>query len=229
MSAQTILTLSNGKGIDLLDPDPAAIDFASLAEHLAKEKRFNGATPDIEYSVAQHCSIGCDAMLAAGFSETEAAYFLLHDAHEAFIKDDTTPKKRALAEIAETRFGVLAGHIICAFDFLTYRIDTAIHYAAGLEWPARARVQVAVKKFDLILFVTEWRDLMHGVPHPNWTPYSGIKPLPKRIEPQAWAHARAAWLLRANRLLPHLRKPVVTDDRQSDLSRRIESKQTATP
>lgn len=202
MTPSTILTMSNGKGIDLLDPSPEDIDFASIAQHLAKEKRFNGATPDVEYSVAQHCSIGADAILGAGHTEECAAYFLLHDAHEALLKDDTTPKKRALADIAARTFGVLAEEITQSFDLLTYRIDDAIHRAAGLAWPAPGSVQAIVKRFDLILFVTEWRDLMFDIPHPNWAPYSGIKPLAKRIEPLPWAQARAGWLMRANKLLP---------------------------
>ena len=54
MSARTILTLANGKGADLLNLRPEDVDFAAFAEHLAKEKRFNGATPGLEYSVADH-------------------------------------------------------------------------------------------------------------------------------------------------------------------------------
>ena len=207
MSPNTILTLSNGKGIDLLDPQPIDIDFNSLAEHLGKETRYNGATPDVQYSVAQHCYLGADAIIADGGSETEAAYFLLHDGPEAMLKDDTTPKKRALAEIAEQRFGILSGHIMSAFDLLTYRHDVAIHEAAGLPWPPHGMIQATVKRYDLIMFVTEWRDLMHDVPHPNWAPYSGIKPLQNRIDPLPWAQARAGWLLRAKRLLPALRLP----------------------
>jgi hypothetical protein len=45
MTAATILTLANGKGVDLLALKPEDIDFAALAEHLGKEARFNGATP----------------------------------------------------------------------------------------------------------------------------------------------------------------------------------------
>lgn len=206
MSPRTILTLSNGKGIDLLDPQPADIDFAAIAEHLGKEARYNGATPDTQYSVAQHCALGADAILQAGGSEAEAAYFLLHDGHEATLKDDTTPKKHALAEIAQEQFGILADDIVNAFALLTYRHDVAIHAAAGLDWPMSSALQHTIKKFDVIMFVTEWRDLMHAVPHPNWAPYSGIQPLPYTIEPWPWPQARAGWLWRANKLLPALQR-----------------------
>jgi hypothetical protein len=104
VSAATILTLANGKGIDLLDPKPEDIDFDAIAQHLAKEKRYNGATPGLEYSVAEHCARGASAILTATGNTTLAAYFLLHDAHEHTLKDDTTPKKRAIAELAPGAF-----------------------------------------------------------------------------------------------------------------------------
>src|SRR4051794_15597738 len=177
MSAATILTLANGLGIDLLDPKASDIHWESYAEQLSKEKRYNGATPGEEYSVAEHMVRGVDAILLATGDVELAAEFSLHDVPEAALKDDTTPKKRAIAELSEQQFGVLASHIIAAFDLLTYRHDAAIHEAAGLPWPMRPELAVAVKRWDLVMFVTEWRDLMRDRPHPNWAPYSGILPL----------------------------------------------------
>lgn len=212
MTARTILTMSNGKGIDLLDPRPEQIDFASIAEHLAKEKRYNGATPETEYSVAQHCCIGADAMIAAGCTEYEAACFLLHDAHEALLKDDTTPKKQALAAIASEKFGITSDKVLDTFWLLEWRVDKAIHSAAGIVWPLDTgrppdrELKKLVKRYDLILFVTEWRDLMHNIPHPNWHPYEGIKPLPEIIKPWSWEVARTGWHNRAQKLFPNLRK-----------------------
>lgn len=208
MSARTILTLSNGKGIDLLNPRPEDIDWPSLAEHLGKETRYNGATPDVQYSVAQHSYLGSDAILVDGGTPTEAAYFLLHDAHEALLKDVTTPLKEALSDIAAAYYDIPADNVMSSFDILEHRADCAIFNAAGLKWPMLEDLRSRVKKYDLIMFVTEWRDLMHDVPHPNWAPYSGIKPLVDRIDPLPWAQARAGWMLRAKRLLPSLQKGV---------------------
>jgi hypothetical protein len=202
MTLSTILTLSNGKGIDLVDPQPADIDFNVIAEHLAKEKRYNGATPGIEYSVAQHCCIGVDAILADTGDEVLAAYFLLHDAPEAFLKDDTTPKKRALAEIAARNFGVLSTEIMDAFDMLTERFDIATHEAAGLPWPMPPMIKEAVKAYDLTMFVTEWRDLMRGTKHPAWDEYRGIAPLRDTINPWTWQTAASAYRARCTQLLP---------------------------
>ncbi len=204
MSAATVLTLANGKGVDLLDPKASDIDWEALAEHLAKEKRFNGATPDEEYSVAEHLARGADAILTATGDAVLAAYFSLHDCHEAMLKDITTPLKRAIAEMASMQFGVLAPQIIETFSLLEYRHDAAIHNAAGLKWPASIEIAAKVKHYDLVMFVTEWRDLMHGVPHPDWKPYRGIKPLRDAISPWRWQTAASALMRRWRRLLPAL-------------------------
>lgn len=206
MPADTILTLANLKGIDLLEPKASDIDFAVLAEHLGKVKRFNGATPDREYSVAQHLSIGTDAILADGGTEAHAAYFLLHDCQEAIWQDDPTPKKVAIARHISDRCGVLADRVLKCLDEIVDIQDAAIHEAAGLPWPMPEDVRKFVKLYDAKMFVTEWRDLMHDAPHPNWHPYEGVHPLTAKIEPEPWAQARAGWLYRANRLLPALRR-----------------------
>jgi hypothetical protein len=205
VNARTILTLANRKGIDLLQPTPADYaDFEWQAEHLAKEKRYNGATPGVEYSVAEHSVRGAQAILEAEGHQQLAAYFLLHDVHEAVIKDDTTPKKRALAAIAEEQFGTLASVIMEAFASLEARHDEAIHAAAGLPWPVSPDMRTSIKLWDLRMLVTEWRDLMLGAEHPDWSPYEWVVPLPGVIVPWGWSEARARWLSLAHRLLPAL-------------------------
>jgi len=205
MSPRTILTLANGKGVDLLNLQVEDIDFAAFAEHLGKEARFNGATPDVLYSVAQHLCLGSDAILKAGGTESEAAYFHLHDCQEGIWKDDPTPKKVAIAERIADELPVLADEVLDILDDLVEQHDGVIHQAAGLPWPLPPEIQRIVKAYDAIMFVTEWRDLMHDIPHPHWAPFSGIKPLDQKIQPWPWAEARAGWLYRANRLLPALR------------------------
>lgn len=202
MSAATILTLANGRGIDLLDPKVSDIDWDAFAEHLAKEKRFNGATPNEEYPVAQHLCIGTDAIVQTTKDKILAAYFSLHDGHEGVLKDMTTPLKSAVAELAQERFGVLAPQITETFKLLEYRHDVVIHEAAGLHWPMQPNYVAAVKRWDLVMFVTEWRDLMGNIPHPNWAPYSGIQPLPEKIVPWDWRTAKRALMKRWRELLP---------------------------
>ncbi len=203
--ADTILTLANRRGINLLGPKPEDIDFHVIAEHLAKENRYNGATPDVCYSVAEHSVRGATAILGETGDRELAAYFLLHDGHEAFMKDDTTPKKRAIAAIANENFGVLAGDIMQAFDILTDRFDAAIHARAGLAWPPTAERKAGIKYWDLRMFVTEWRDLMGNQPHPDWSKYQGIPPLDEVITPWPWEKARGAFLALAGNLFGEAR------------------------
>ena len=228
MTAATILTMANGKGIDLTNPQACDIDFAVIAEHLAKEKRYNGATPGIQYPVAQHCVIGADA----AFEDTKdielAGYFLLHDGHEAFLKDDTTPKKRALAEIAAQEFGILSTEILSAFEMMTARFDAVIHEAAGLAWPPAESMKAAIKAYDEIMFVTEWRDLMRGTKHPNWDRYRDIRPFPDVIVPAGWVRSAAMFRNRCKLYLPCFQKPTaalspVTDDASNTHSHRLDS------
>lgn len=193
----TILTTCSGKFVDLLAPAAVDIDFAAIAEHLAKANRFCGATPDCAYSVAEHST---RAAMAA--QEDAAPYLLCHDMHEAFLGDDTTPKKRALTAICG-RFGVLAGTIECAFAELTERFDAAIHEAAGLAWPPPPEIAAAVKYWDRVMLATEWRDLMRCAP-----PYDlGVAPLKRSIVPHArWRIAGAEFLDVCMELLPALKE-----------------------
>jgi hypothetical protein len=206
VTPDSILTLANLKNVDLLDLRVEDVDFDVLAEHLGKEARFNGATPGTFFSVAQHLCLGTDAILKHGGTELEAAYFHLHDCQEGIWKDDPTPKKVAIATRISERFGLMAGDILKVLDGIIDEHDAVIHRAAGLSWPLDPPTRRTVKLYDAIMFVTEWRDLMHDAPHPNWAPFSGIKPLKQTIDPWPWAQARAGWLYRAKRLLPALRK-----------------------
>lgn len=200
MTRSTILTTASGRSVDLLNPRPEDVDFLDVAEHLAKENRYNGATPRRTYSVAQHLVIGGDAVLAETGSREAAGYFLLHDFPEYVLKDDTTPKKRALEAIAVERFGVLAGAITAAFDELTARWDAAAHAAAGLAWPLSPEIAALVHRFDRVMLVTEWRDFM-DVPPPF--DCEGVEPLAGiRLVSWGWEVAEMNLISRMRRWLP---------------------------
>jgi 5'-deoxynucleotidase YfbR-like HD superfamily hydrolase len=206
MNPRTVLTLANGRDSDLLNPNIE--DFRDLewaAEHLAKENRYNGATPGVCYSVAQHTT-ECVLSAMAQTGDTQlAAYLSLHDVHEALLKDDTTPKKRAFAAIAEEKFGVLASQVMAAFDELTDRHDKVIHEAAGLPWPPTPEMARAIKHYDRVLLVTEWRDLMGGYPLPNMEAYADVTPLKRTIVPHnKWQSSQALLCLAWRTYLPAL-------------------------
>jgi uncharacterized protein len=203
VSGRRVLTLCNGRGLDLLNPTAGDYsDFVWQAEHLAKENRFNGATLGLTYSVAEHAARAADVAYQRTRDPLIAAAALLHDNPEAALKDDTTPKKHALAGLISERCGVLAPAILACFAELERRHEEAVHLAAGLPWPLPEVMCAEVKAVDKIMFVTEWRDLMGNRAHPDWTPYVGIEALPGRIRPRAWQSARLMWLERAVRFLP---------------------------
>lgn len=206
MNLRTVLTLADGRNVDLLNPQMS--DFQPLdwaAEHLAKENRYNGATPGETYSVAQHLVECARVAFNATHDHELVGYLLLHDVHEALFKDDTTPKKRALASIAEEKFGTLASVVLAAFNELTDRCDRAVHEAAGLAWPPSPWIADGIKHWDRVLLVTEWRDLMGGVPLPNAEAYADVRAAAHTIVAyERWETSRDLLLHMWRKFLPAL-------------------------
>jgi hypothetical protein len=120
--------------------------------------------------------------------------------HEAYLGDDTTPKKRALQSIM-SGFGTLAGEVEKAFALLTYRLDIAIHEAAGIPWPPTIEMQSKIKHWDTRLLATEWRDLMLCEPPFDF----GVEPLPVSIIPCDWTEAQRLFEEACRDLLPALK------------------------
>jgi hypothetical protein len=206
-SPRCFLTLASGRSIDLLNPTASDYaDFDVLAEQLAKENRFNGATPGVAYSVAEHKWRGALAAFAETSSRPLAAAFLLHDGPEGVLKDDPTPKRRAMVAITDQMFGPSKGAMIDhALDELTDRHDRALHAAAGLAWPLRPSVKLQVTEWDRRMFVTEWRDLMAGAPLPNAESWRDVAPLESAIKPlDNWRAAKALLLEVWREFLPAL-------------------------
>jgi len=198
----TALMTASGRYVDLLDPKPEDIDFHDIAEHLAKANRYCGATPNVTYSVAEHSVRAADACFADTCDVTLAAYVLCHDMHEAYLGDDITPKKRALSAIAIENYGDAGKLVFALHNMLAYRLDVAIHAAAGLPFPLPSDVQILVHRYDRMLLDTEWRDLI-GRPRP-WPETPGIVPLPDPIEPWGWETADARLRHRCQAWLPAL-------------------------
>jgi hypothetical protein len=153
-------TLS-GKAFDLSNPDPAMVDFeADVAPALAKLARFTGHTlGDMAYSVAQHCVLGAESILAATGSERLAALFLLHDAHEAYIGDIPTPAVEALGEMFQDGIGPEVA-------LLKWQIDHAIFEAAGVPMPTEAEAAI-IKRHDTAMMNAE-RAVLKLPPPRSW-------------------------------------------------------------
>jgi hypothetical protein len=100
MSPTTIQGWQGGE-IDFLDPDPSSVRLADVARGLSTLRRFAGQTETF-YSVAEHSVLVLDVFdgMYPGSSRSARRYALLHDAHEAYFGDLTSPLKRAIEQAA---------------------------------------------------------------------------------------------------------------------------------
>jgi len=148
----------SGRAFPLLAPTPGDVDIRDIAHALGQIPRFIGHLAAF-YSVAQH-SMHVAALLPAAMR----LYGLLHDAHEAYLGDWSTPLKLALrAEIERAASGYMRHDPLEAVE---ERAAAAIHRRFGLTWPLPAAVADAVKTADLIALATEKGLLVKG---PDWS------------------------------------------------------------
>ncbi|MDY0882273.1 hypothetical protein ACFPL7_22050 [Dongia soli] len=172
------IATSTGGRFDLLSPSAAQVDWRDIATHLANLCRWNGALAgDLFYSVAEHSSRVALLVQQTDPSNHRAVlYAALHDAHEAYLGDWTSPLKRAITHYAgQNILGSLAN-----------LIDSAIFEAFGLP-PMSDDIEDMIRHADLTLLATEKRDLM--TPHPAWQ-IALPAPLTGRIIPNSRLAAR---------------------------------------
>ena len=142
-----VQTASGGK-FHLQDPSPAEVCIRDIAEALAKTCRFNGHTQYF-YSVAQHSCFVMELLPLAA-----QPYGLLHDAHEAYTGDLTTPMRNWLT--------MKAGYDL--WKTLTEDIEKTIHETFGLTWPPHPTLAKLVEEADRVALATERRDVMADGP-----------------------------------------------------------------
>lgn len=162
----TNLQTVSGRLVDLAMPGPAAIAIRDIAHHLALINRFSGATA-LPYSVAQHSVVVAKIAEQVSDHPLLALQALLHDAHEAFTGDLTTPFKAALGEAAA---GIL--------HKIQQGLDTIIHVALGIPLPG-SKDSGLIKFFDRKAFATEWRDMLSGqCPMDSIPANFSVRPIP---------------------------------------------------
>lgn len=137
----------SGRRFPLIEPTVADVHWPDIAYHLAHTNRFCGAAGG--YTVAQH------TVFALRWVTAEVQpYWLLHDAHEAYMGDLIRPAVAALDHLATD-----AAIIRPAVRALKEGIDRAIYAAAGLSPPSESRTQL-VEYYDTCMLLTECRDLL---------------------------------------------------------------------
>lgn len=131
----TIETVPGGILVDLRDPHPEQIRIEDIAHSLSRLQRYNGYTEgEHGYSVAQHC-VWMAAVAEEHFSLTPQACLsvLLHDAHEAYMGDITTPLKRLVTEMLGSRN---------LLNEIAERLQTVIHRALNVGEPDRGLIAI---------------------------------------------------------------------------------------
>jgi hypothetical protein len=151
MSRMSYIRTASGKAVSLSLPDPGTISIRDIACSLSRINRFSGATL-LPVNVADH-SLNVARLLAMRKAPPEVQMLgLLHDAHEAYLGDITTPVREEIAYYA-------------AYDVverLATRFDNAIFKAFGVWHDATLGNLSWVRAADTAVFAAEWRDLMPG-------------------------------------------------------------------
>ena len=141
----------SGRRVDLPVPLPGQVLIDDIAVHLARMPRFSGATR-VPRSVAAHSMHVADLAEAAGAPAAVQLAALLHDAHEAYSGDQTSPWKRAVAGLAG-RIGVP-----CTLRTAEHMVQKEVMQQLG-AWDAFKTAERSIKQWDLVSLMTERRDL----------------------------------------------------------------------
>ena len=152
--AVTWIRTRTGKKFDLLNPRAEDVCIEDISYALSNICRFTGHCEF--YSVAQHSLVVQDELYYEA-SKEDQLFALLHDAHEAYVGDISTPLKALLPD----------------YQVLEARVAAVVREAFGLpsEMPA------VVKDADRRLLETEAIRFMGGPFDTN------IKPFPCLIVP----------------------------------------------
>lgn len=177
-----ILTVS-GNYFDFLNPEKSNFNIFDIAHALSNICRFTGHTKEF-YSVAQH------SVLVSQIVPREVALQgLLHDSPEAFIGDVSKPLKNLLPDYRE----------------IEKRVEKAILNRFRLP----EHLDPSVKKADIILLLTEQRDLMQN--NDVWEGSAEYKPLEETIVPLSPKDAERLFLKRYNLLLQNYKPMTIWD------------------
>lgn len=144
-----------GKAFDLSNPAPSMVCLPDIAHSLALQCRFTGHTV-VPYSVARH------SLLVADLVPPEfRLQALLHDAHEAYVGDVSTPLKWEVP----------------AFRDVNARVWCAVADAFGIP----RQLDASVKHADRVMLMTERRDLLAYCPEEWGAEFECIEPRPTPI------------------------------------------------
>lgn len=142
--ASSHMLTATGNEVNLRYPQVRSITLADISHHLAQINRYTGACRR-PYSVAEHSLLVLDIVervMTLDLHGRMAA--LMHDAHEAYTQDLSTPAKGQVGDAWHSFEGRLQRTVLSAFA-----LNAAAHHHA-----------VAIKQADVIALATERAQLL---------------------------------------------------------------------
>lgn len=140
----TRISTYTGKWFDLAAPRAEQVDIRDIAHHISILGRFTGATRSL-YSVAEHSLIVHDLMVADGLHPELCLAGLMHDGHEAYIGDLSSPIKQILG---------------ATWRVVEDRIQDVVMRALEVHWDQA--VAALVKRYDMVARRSEAHALMES-------------------------------------------------------------------
>lgn len=184
----TWMLTASGNTFDLRWLPAQDVCIADIAHALALQNRFHGHTLR-PYSVAEHSLLVAEIMERDMGIDSPGALLagLLHDAHEAYCSDLSTPMKRLIGP---------------AWDACEARIQHAVRGALGVL-AASAGWRDEIHHADLVALATERRDVL-APSMAEWPSLAGVEPSETvRLSSRAcfdWRHWRQAYVDRFSAL-----------------------------
>lgn len=188
----------DGSLMNLAQPTEADVRWYTIGNALSKIARFNGIYDGLAYSVAQHSVMGADALINETGDSTLAGYFLLHDAHEAWIGDQSRPATELLADALFRMHDLPVHWVHNAVNEIKARLDQPIYHKAGLT-PVLPQ---SVRDMDERMLQAETLALFGSTGYRNLA--GREMPMPKltgAIKPWGAMKAEEQWLDRLSRYL----------------------------
>lgn len=158
---------------DLEEPEEYNYTIEEIAVVLSRTLRFGGHTK-VPYTVAQHSifvaalvEAKCD-QLQIDFKDTRTAkmHALLHDAHEAYTTDLTTPMKNYLSQETER------------LTMLEHNVQRAIENKLIPDnFTASGHIYSLIKRADIVALVSEAIELFPRIDR-NWLAQFHVDPVP---------------------------------------------------
>lgn len=206
---------ADGPFIPSFRPDGTVLDLARLrlgdvvwpeiAAGLSKIARFNARPAGPAFSVAQHCVMGADALFNETGDPIAAGYFLLHDAHEAFVGDIPRPTVELFGRLLGPR-GLTK--LKSAIDTAKAAIDRVVFTKAGLAPPQQAPAQaMLIRLMDERMLRAEALALFGPNAASQFDDGLAAPKLTGAIKAWGAMKAEEAWLTRLDRYLGIAERP----------------------